>query len=229
MLDINKTLDIVKLKFYNEWLYSSHLYDEGETELHKKLTSEVIKNYIDPLNLAKDATILDIGCGPGYFLDEMKSKGYTNLVGITLSGHNAAQCRNKGHNVKEYDPTFIPQSDGFWDESVDFIFLRHSLQHSPYPMFSLIEYNRLLKFKGRMYIEVPAPDCPRGHEYNPNHYSIFGNKQLDALLKRTGFKVDSFNDITFELTTTNEAGEESKVPETYYCVLVTKQSTLDIK
>ena len=61
MLDINKTLDLVKLKFFNEWLYTSHLYDEGESSLHEKITAEVIKTYIEPLKLKKSANILDIG------------------------------------------------------------------------------------------------------------------------------------------------------------------------
>ncbi len=28
MIDINNTLDLIKLKFYNEWLYTAHIYDE---------------------------------------------------------------------------------------------------------------------------------------------------------------------------------------------------------
>jgi len=39
--------------------------------------------------------------------------------------------------------------DGYHDESVDFIFLRHALEHSPYPIFSLMEYNRVLKQGGK--------------------------------------------------------------------------------
>lgn len=230
MLDINKTLDLVKLKFFNEWLYSSHLYDEGPTELHKKLNDEMVSSYFDTLGLPKDANILDVYCGTGYFLDSMKERGYTNVTGITLSESNAKQCQERGHNVKLYDPTFLPQSDGFIDESVDFIYCRHYLHHSPYPIFSLIEYNRLLKLKGKMFIEVPSPDCERPHEYNPNHYSILGHKQLDALLTRTGFKVERFNDIEFDLTSVPAEGEESKtVKEKYFAVLVTKKNPLDIK
>jgi SAM-dependent methyltransferase len=228
MIDINNTLDLVKLKFFNEWLYTSHLYDENESELHKKINGEVVKNYIDPLNLPKQANILDIGCGVGYFLESMKNRGYTNVTGITLSENNAKHCREKGFNAKEYDPTFLPQKDGYYDESVDFIFLRHSLQHSPYPIFSLVEYNRILKQNKKMYIEVPAPDCERKLEFNPSHYSILGKTQLTALLERTGFKIERFDEIQFDLTLT-ENEEEKIIPEKYYCILVTKSNPLDIK
>lgn len=229
MLDINNTLDLVKLKFFNEWLYTSHLYDESESDLHKKITNEVLITYIDPLKLKKDSVILDIGCGFGYFLDEMKNKGYTNITGITLSEINAKLARDRGHNVKEYDPSFIPQKDGFIDESTDFIFLRHTLHHSPYPIFSLVEYNRLLKQGGKMYIEVPAPDCDRKHEFNNNIYSILGKSQLMALLMRTGFKIEVFNEIEFTLTLKDEDGDEMNDKEKYYCIVVTKQNPLDIK
>ena len=153
-IDINNTLDLLKLKMYNEFLYQSHLYDEGESEFHKQLTKQVIETYVNPLELPKDSTILDLGCGPGYFLDEMKEQGFTKLVGVTLSPEDSALCQSKGHTVKHYDLSFIPQTDGYHDESVDFIFLRHALEHSPYPIFSLMEYNRLLKQGSKIYIII---------------------------------------------------------------------------
>ena len=85
MIDINNTLDLIKLKFYNEWLYTAHIYDEGNSQMHENLTKEMITKYVDPLNLPKDAKILDLGCGPGYFLDGMKERKYTNVTGVTLS------------------------------------------------------------------------------------------------------------------------------------------------
>jgi SAM-dependent methyltransferase len=230
MIDINKTLDLVKLKFYNEWLYTAHIYDEGDSQFHKDLTKQVVELYIDPLNLPKNANILDLGCGPGYFMDEMKTREYTNVTGVTLSPGDIKLCKDKGHTVKEYDLSFLPQRDGFIDESVDLIFLRHALEHSPYPIFSLIEYNRLLALHGKLYIEVPCPDCDRQHENNLNHYSIFGQTQLIALLQRTGFNIDKFNTIEFTLNIPTGNGDETKpAVEKYYCILASKQRPLDIK
>ena len=229
MIDINNTLDLIKLKFYNEWLYTAHIYDEGDSQFHKNLTSEVVKNYIDPLELPKNANILDLGCGPGYFLDEMKIRGYTNVTGVTLSPGDIKNCEDKGHTIKKYDLSFIPQKDGYYDESVDFIFLRHALEHSPYPIFSLMEYNRLLKQGGKIYIEVPAPDCDRKHEHNLNHYSILGEQQLAALLIRTGFNINLFNTLTFDLSAPDNTGEVKQMTEKYYCITATKQRPLDIK
>jgi SAM-dependent methyltransferase len=231
MIDINNTLDLVKLRFYNDWLYNNHIHDEGDSQFHKVLTKQVVETYIDPMELPKDAHILDLGCGPGYFLDEMKEREYTNVVGVTLSPGDTKICQSKGHTVKPYDLSFLPQKDGYYDESVDFIFLRHALEHSPYPIFSLMEYNRVLKQGSKIYIEVPAPDCERKHELNPNHYSILGSSQLGALLIRCGFDIDKFNNLEFDLNIPDpDNPEEPKtVSEKYYCIVATKARPLDIK
>jgi SAM-dependent methyltransferase len=230
MIDAQQTLDLVKLRFYVDYLYQTHIYDEGESGFHKDLTAQVVKGYIDPLNLPKDAHILDLGCGPGYFLDEMKDRGYTNVTGVTLSPGDIKICESKGHTIKKYDLSFIPQRDGYNDESVDFIFLRHAFEHSPYPIISLMEYNRLLKQNGKLYIEVPQPNCDRKHEWNLNHYSIFGEQQLAALLQRCGFEIDAFNTIEFDLSAKKDDSDEAvPVREKYYAIMATRRRPLDVK
>ena len=233
MIDINQTIDIVKLRFYNDWLYNNHIHDEGDSQMHAVLTKQVVETYIDPMELPKDAAILDLGCGPGYFLDAMKERGYTNLTGVTLSPGDIKTCEDKGHTIKKYDLSFLPQKDGYYDESVDFIFLRHALEHSPYPIFSLMEYNRVLKQGAKIYIEVPAPDCDRRHEFNLNHYSIMGANQLGALLVRCGFNIDQFNNLEFDASgpnpETNDPEDMVEFKEKYYCIVATKARPLDIK
>ena len=161
----------------------------------------------------------------------MKKREYTNLTGVTLSPGDIKICESKGHKIKKYDLSFIPQKEGYYDESVDFIFLRHALEHSPYPIFSLMEYNRILKQGSKIYIEVPAPNCERKHEFNLNHYSILGETQLLALLHRTGFKVEKFNKLEFDLALpAKEEGKDAiKMRESYYCIVAVKDRPLDIK
>jgi SAM-dependent methyltransferase len=230
MLDATQTVDLLKLRFYIDWLYNTHVYDEGESGFHKELTTEVVKAYIDPMNLPKDAKILDMGCGPGYFMDEMKDRGYTNYVGATLSPGDIKLCESKGHTVKGYDLSFLPVADGYVDESVDLIFCRHALEHSPFPMITLIEYNRVLKQDAKIYIELPQPDCDRRHEWNLNHYSIFGANQIAALLDRAGFTVNVMNNIEFDLIVgKNEDGTNKTAREKFYAIVATKTRPLDIK
>jgi hypothetical protein len=89
-----------------------------------------------------------------------------------------------------------------------------------------MEYNRILKQDSKIYIEVPAPECERKHEWNLNHYSILGPSQLIALLQRTGFDIDKFQTMEFDLS----IGEDTeKVREQFYCVVATKKRSLDVK
>lgn len=227
MIDAGKTVDLIKLKLYIDYLYQNHIYDEGESNFHKSITTHVTNKYFDPLLLDKQTRILDLGCGPGYFLDEIKERGYTNYLGITLSEGDIKICKTKDHPVQSHDLSFLSHQDGFDDESVEFIFLRHALEHSPFPIITLIEYNRLLKQGGKIYIEVPCPDCERKHEYNSNHYSILGQNQLIALLIRTGFSIDVFDTIEFNLSVSTDS--DKTVKEKYYCIVATKKCFIDIK
>lgn len=230
LIDINQTVDLIKLKFYNEWIYTDHLRNEGESEVQKKLTKQIVENYIDPMNLPKYAHILDLGCGVGYFLDEMKEREYTTVHGVTLAAEDIAICESKGHSIKKYDISFLPQKEGYYDESVDFIFMRHALQNSPYPLLSLMEYNRVLKQGSKIYIEVPAPDCERRHEFYINNYSVLGANQWAALLIRCGFDIEEFNNLDFELSVQAEEDKEPAIiQEKYYCIVATKARPLDIK
>jgi len=228
MIDINNTLDLIKLKFFNEWLYTNHYGDEGESEFHSSLTKQIMQEYIDPQHLSKNSFIVNTNCGGGYVLQEFKDRGYTNVLGTTLSDVDKKICEDKGLNVKVYDPTFLPQAEGFYEESVDFIVARHVLSKSPYPIFTLAEYNRVLKQFGKLYVEVPAPEGERLHERQLDNYSILTALQWAALFDRTGFVPERFNTIDFDLNYT-EDGEAKVVKEKYFCILLSKQRPLDIK
>ena len=85
------------------------------------------------------------------------------------------------------------------DESFDFLFVRHCLEHSPFPYLTLGEYKRVLKTGGKIYIEMPAPDNHRPLEYIPNHYSIMGAKQWAALILRHQLQIIVATDFKIEL------------------------------
>jgi len=191
--------DIVKLRFYYEYILGQ-VYDEGKSPFHKQVTEDVVKKFVDPLDLPLDAYILDLGCGPGFFLDEMKTRGYTNSLGVTLSPDDYDLCIANGHQARKSDINFLEELD----ESVDLIFCRHAIEHSPFPYITLLEYNRVLKPHGKMYIEVPAPDSERIHENNKNHYSILGDAMWSSLLVRSGFDVNKF---TYSCEVSNKNGD----------------------
>lgn len=211
--------DAKKIERYYDYILTQ-VYDEGESPFHKNLTKQVVDGFVLPLNLPKEAVILDVGCGPGYFLDEMVAAGYHNLLGTTYSDGDIALCASKGHSVLPMDISFLSHAD----KSVDLLFSRHSLEHSPFPYITLLEYNRVLKDGAVMYVEVPAPDCPRQHEYNVNHYSILGVRQWHALFQRSGFTVKEYKDLSVNLTNT---ATDEKFSETYYAFVLIKDQTIE--
>lgn len=210
----------LKLKFYYDFVLGQ-VYEEGPSPFHQAITKDVVQKFIDPLALPKDAKVIDLGCGIGYFLDEMKTRGYADVTGITLSIDDANASIGKGHRVSRSDMNFLSAAD----ESQDLLFCRHSLEHSPFPYITLLEYNRVLKPGGYLYIEVPQPNCDQIHENNRNHYSIMDKTMWLSLLTRTGFDV-TWYDYSFPVEFSDERGV---VEEKYYIFVCQRQRSVDVK
>lgn len=210
----------LKLKFYYDHVLST-VYAEGDSPFHRIITEDVVKRFIDPLDLPKNSRILDLGCGVGYFMDEMRERGFVNVTGLTLSPDDIQSCSDKGHRVERKDMNFLADRD----ESIDMLFCRHSLEHSPFPYIALLEYNRVLRPQGYLYVEVPSPDCDRPQEENRNHFSILGREMWLQLLRRTGFDVEWY-DYEFPV---RFAGDDHSVMERYYIFVCRRRQPLDIK
>lgn len=184
--------------------YQATVYSEPEDTFHFGQIPEMVKNYFVTMQLPLTAYVLDIGCGQGRFMDLVRDLGYTNLVGVTLSNEDMSACGIKGHSVIKTDMSDIPVPE----EMVDLIWCRHALEHSPFPLFTLYEFHRLLKAGGKVYVEVPAPDCERNQEYNPNHYSVLGDKMWASLFLKAGFAIDSAYIMEYQLQGDNHVIHE---------------------
>jgi ubiquinone/menaquinone biosynthesis C-methylase UbiE len=154
----------------------------------------MIDEFLNKHPLSKDKRILDVGCGQGVALEYFKSKGFSP-IGITLNNEDLSVCKQKGYEVYEMDQSFLD----FNDEEFDFIWCRHCLEHSIFPYLTLIEFFRVLKRKGYLYIEVPAPDTSCKHQTNQNHYSVLNKSMWEELIRRTGFDILVVNNIEFEV------------------------------
>lgn len=182
------------------------IYAEPEDTFHRKMIPQMVASFIPQFELKENDLILDIGCGPGIFLQEMKDLHYKSVIGVTLSNEDIDICEKKNLKVVRSSMSDL----AFDDNSVDFIWCRHALEHSPYPLFTLFEFNRVLKNGGKAYIEVPMPDSVRPHEQNPNHYSILGNNMWNSLFIKAGFKILFNNYLDLNLTI-----DGKEVPERY--------------
>jgi SAM-dependent methyltransferase len=181
-------MDYKKFQEYQQRALST-VYEEGRDSFHNELIPVLAKKYLAQLQINAHAKILDIGCGPGQFLHTARQLGYNNTIGVTLSPEDLQACQDQNFDTLSADMSDLPLDDGL----VDFIWCRHALEHSPYPLFTLFEFARVLRDQAQVYVEVPAPDNERVMlgEYNPNHYSVLGEKMWTALFMKAGFDIVS--------------------------------------
>lgn len=178
-------MNFEKFQRYKQQALST-VYSEVPGGFHDRIIPEFAQRFLPTFDLQPNACIIDIGCGPGLFAQAAHKLGYVDVTGVTLSPDDVAACESAGFKITHADMSDLPWADG----SVDFIWCRHALEHSPYPLFTLYEFHRVLKPGGQAFIEVPAPDNQRTwmHENNPNHYSILGNKMWQGLFSKAGFE-----------------------------------------
>ena len=211
-------MDIKQIeKFYK--MVCGEVYSEPDSQMHTKLIDQIIPSiYNRPDGPKKGEKIVDIGCGPGLAMDKLVELGVDkkDIVGATLGTDDLRRTREKGYECHEYDMTFTK----FANESFDYAIVRHCLEHSVWPYLTLMEFNRIMKMHGRMYIEMPAPGTDRKLEHWPNHYSIMNQTQWGSLMLRAGFEYQS---NTFPVTVDQGKGEDAKTfNEPYHWYIITK-------
>jgi SAM-dependent methyltransferase len=141
--------------------------------------------------------ILDIGCGPGFFLKTALSRGWRTL-GIEPSRQAAAHARKLGITVEEgFFGIDIADSLGRFDA----VNLNNVLEHVPDPMAILRAAGGVLDSGGAICVNVPndfsplqiaaAATAQTGEWWiaPPHHLNYFDFSTLVNLLERLGFEI----------------------------------------
>ena len=97
-----------------------------------------IKNWIK-----KDSKVLDLGCGDGTLLKELKTKKNTSGLGIEIDDKKINKCLEKGISVIEQD--IDAGLENFNDYSFDFVIMSQSIQALKKPEVALKEIVRIGK------------------------------------------------------------------------------------
>ncbi len=168
----------------------SETYPEPRTRGHEDVTDRMMPQVLEWAKLGEGAKVLDVGCGQGVALERFR-KAKLDAIGITLNDEDRLACATAGYEARAMDQSFLEFGDG----TFDLIWCRHTLEHSIFPYFTLSEFHRVLKPKGWLYVEVPAPDTACHHETNKNHYSVLGRSMWVNLISRSGFTVDASSEI----------------------------------
>jgi len=175
--------DFIK-KHETEIEYWNAIYDE-------KL--DTMKRYVK----SKTKKILDIGCGPGFFLK--RSKHYKwDVFGIEPSQIAAEYAEKHGIPVvKDFFQNLDLQKLGKFNA----IYMHDVLEHSSDPSEILKNCNTLLKNNGIIVIETPNDFNPlqkvvqkalKKTEYwlaPPQHINYFNFTSLTNLLEKNGFQI----------------------------------------
>lgn len=166
--------DYTRIDQYINQLYKD-IYPQPPDKGHTELAQKVIDHWMSKMTTCQ--SVLDVGAGQG-FCQPMFERWNVQYEGIAI-GEDVIVAQNKGYNVKRMDFSFIECPDG----GVDMIFARHSLEHSPMPLLTLMEWRRVAK--NWLGLILPAPEW---FTYvGLNHYSVMNREQTEHLLDVAGW------------------------------------------
>lgn len=162
-------------RYYEELMQD--IYPQPLDSLHMEWTQEIIDKIAEFLPECK--SVLDVGCGEGYAQQLFENHGI-HYYGISL-GEDFETALNLDKNVGKYDFNFLNVVAGVYD----LIFSRHTLEHSPFPLLTLMEWHRVAK--SWLCLVMPNPD--HFTYIGRNHYSVAPAQQVRWWLRRAGWRV----------------------------------------
>ncbi len=147
---------------------------------------------------ARPGRVLDIGCGRGQMLQELRSMGW-ECFGTEFPGQAA-----KGLPFRVYDSDLVDLH--LPGESFDAITLWHVFEHLKDPFSALAEIGRILKPGGLLVISVPNIDSLQAmifgenwlHLDLPRHIYHFSPPSLSRALEKKGFIIEDWRHFSAE-------------------------------
>lgn len=177
---------------YQTYLPASNVY----IEQWRRMMLDVFQRSLNAIEIRyghNKGTLLDIGCGYGFFLDLASQKGW-QVFGIEPCEHARAYAVS---NSLEVDPGDL-FTRAYKEETFDVVTLFYVLEHLPYPLKYLKEINRILKPGGLVLVRVPNTTplvkflkmlgIPNKLYDAPSHLSDFSPLTIALALEKTGFK-----------------------------------------
>ncbi|OGU16513.1 MAG: hypothetical protein A2X63_04930 [Ignavibacteria bacterium GWA2_35_8] len=134
-------------------------------------------------------SILDIGCGPGYFMKYLENLGYKNLHGIDVSPEQCEIAKSLNLQVFCNDVfEFLTGKENNYSAIIAIDFIEHFTKNEILKLLPLI--SKALKKDGIFVIQTPNGQglFPGQVIYGDlTHFTIFAEDSLRQFLRLTGF------------------------------------------
>ena len=137
------------------------------------------------------ATVLDVGCGDGCFLDGVKRLGGVS-IGLELNPTAAAAALRKGHRIVQKPFELVQAND--LGGKVDLLTFFQVLEHVPKPVELLEHAHALVKPGGLVMVSVPSKEGIRKvvpldpANMPPHHLSHWRRQDLRTLSVKSGLE-----------------------------------------
>ncbi len=165
-------------------------------------------------------TLLDTGCGTGYFAGAMKKAGWL-VTGIEIN-EKARQYAASRFGLNVIKPE---QISSLASESFDCITLWHVLEHFHNPFKYFSEFSRLLKPGGLCLVALPNCSSYDAKHFGqfwaaydvPRHLWHFEPASFDHFLEKVGFRCEEITNLPFDVFYISILSEKYKgSPDLFY-------------
>lgn len=135
-----------------------------------------------------------VGAGDGEEVLCFTEKGF-DCIGVTMSERNIEEAQKRyGVNLIWGDMHFMDLAP----RQFDFVFSSHSFEHSVFPLFAAIEWTRLLKQGGYLFVEYPDLSAPQEQSaMTLHHVSNMGPGHIEHLFKKCGMVLYDFTPFSW--------------------------------
>lgn len=164
-------------------------YDNDQTasllmiEQYQSIVSDIVMQVP-----SRNASIIEIGCGRGYFLEILRDAGYIHLKGYDPAAPTGTEII----------------SNSYWDGTsdaggIDLVIVRHTLEEMQKPNNFVESIVRSLNYNGRIYCEVTnAPyllNNNRVFSLYPEYENMFSVNSLSKIYAQNGLSVEKITTI----------------------------------
>jgi len=163
---------------------------------HKLTTAKFIEFF---KNVDVNSSVLDAGCGDGFWLGILRDLGFSDLFGVDLSYPLLMRAKSKGLKVAQYNVLDMNFRCKF-----DVVLMCDVLEHLPDTTKALNNIQEALKENGTLYLIIPVYDslssryqrfihrkskADEAHKHDETHIHAFSKRIITSLLESHHFQV----------------------------------------